>query len=80
MTTWEAIASVPASHSDGQLTADGVTVPQVEVTIAGAAKLHVHLATIGPEGDVPEARLSAREARALAAAFEAAADAVEAVA
>lgn len=75
-TTWQPIAA--ASTSAPQLTPDGATHPQVEVTVTRGSHLHVHLATLGPAGDVPEARLTAAEARNLGAALVAAATGVEA--
>lgn len=77
-TTWHPIAAVPASMSDPHFTLDGLVSPATEVTVTGEARLYVHMATIGPEGDAPEARHTPDEARRLATALWAAADAVEA--
>lgn len=71
---WVPVAAVTASLSDPHIVMDGVVTPQTVVTVAGGTQLHVHLATLGPEGDEPEARMTADEARQLAAALCAAAD------
>lgn len=71
---WHPVAAVPASLSDPHIVMDGVVTPQTVVTLAGGDQLHVHMATIGPDGDVPDARHTASEARELAAALCAAAD------
>lgn len=74
---WQTIAVVPATESDAHLSEYGVAFPQVEVTVSDQGeRTHVHIATLGPEGDVPEARMTAAEARQLAAALIAAAEAI----
>lgn len=77
MSTWTPVAAVTASHCTPHLSPAGTTSPQTEVTITGTDELHVHLATLGPEGDEPAARMTATEARELAAALRKAAAVVE---
>jgi len=79
-TTWQPVAAIPATENTPHLCAYGVVHPQVEVALAGEAgeTPHIAMATVGPEGDEPDARLTAADARALAAALLAAAEAVEA--
>lgn len=71
-------ATVPASLSDGQLTDAGVVVPHVVVAVAVDTTPQVVMSTLGPDGDVPEARMSGADARALAVALLGAADALAA--
>lgn len=77
MSAYTEHATVPASLSDGQLTDVGVVVPHVVVAVSTDPAPHVVMSTLGPDGDVPEARMTGDDVRELAAALVAAADALE---
>lgn len=71
---WTEVATIPATHADQQIGAAGVTTPHTEVVVTEG---HVYVNTLGPEGDA-DTRHTAGEAREVARALMAAADALEA--
>ena len=71
---WTEVATIPATQADQQIGHDGVTTPHTAVVVTDG---HVYVHTIGPEGDA-DTRHTAAEAREVAWALMAAADALEA--